>query len=155
MLMRLLDFSRMAEPDKEYLDVNGIVDDTILFTEHHLMTFRKVRLTIAKEEHLPHVYADKIHVQQALINLLMNAAQAMPRGGPVLVRTGRRDIDYAWISVSGRNSLDPLPSMQLLHRSPISRHNQCLSGRSVQRPGPPCGIAWAAFMRRLIRACCT
>ena len=84
MLMRLLDFSRMAEPDRSYLDVNGIVgNDSDLFTEHHLITFRKVRLTIAKEEHLL-VYADKIHVQQALINLLMNAAQAMPQGGPGL-----------------------------------------------------------------------
>ena len=30
----------------------------------------------------------------------MNAAQAMPQGGPLLIRTGRRGPDYAWISVS-------------------------------------------------------
>jgi signal transduction histidine kinase len=103
-LMRLLDFSRMSLPDREYLDLNGIVDDTILFTEHHLTRFRKVNLSIEKEEHLPKVYVDKTHVQQALINLMMNAAQAMPDGGPLIVRTGREGSDYAWISVTDRGA---------------------------------------------------
>ena len=94
----------MSPPDREHLDLNGIVDDTILFTEHHLTRFRKVSLRIEKEEGLPKVYVDKTHVQQALINLMMNAAQAMPEGGPVLVRTGREGSDYAWISVTDKGA---------------------------------------------------
>ncbi len=101
-LMRLLDFSRMSEPNREYLDINGIVDDTILFIEHHLTRFRRVELTIEKEEGLPKVYVDKIHVQQALVNIIMNAAQAMPEGGPLVIGTGRGGNGYAWISVSDR-----------------------------------------------------
>ncbi len=101
-LMRLLDFSRMAEPNTEHLDVNGIVEDTILFTEHHLTKFRNISLTIAKGENLPKILADKVHVQQALINIIMNAAQAMPEGGPLAIRTGRMDGDYAWISVTDK-----------------------------------------------------
>ncbi len=89
-LVRLLDFSHMSEPEKERLDLNGIVDDTILFTEHHLTTFKHIDLTLEKEENLPPVYADKIHVQQALLNIMMNAAQAMPEGGPLIIRTGRK-----------------------------------------------------------------
>jgi len=99
-LMRLLDFARMRGPAREYLDVNSVVDETILFTEHHLTAFGNVSITVAEEDQLPQVCVDKIHVQQALINLVMNAAQAMPAGGAVLVRTGRRGTDYAWISVS-------------------------------------------------------
>jgi signal transduction histidine kinase len=100
-LMRLLDFSRMSAPNREHLDLNAIVDDTILFTEHHFTRSRNVELLVEKGEHLPDVYVDKIHVQQALINLMMNAAQAMPDGGPVLVRTGAEG-DYAWISVADK-----------------------------------------------------
>ena len=101
-LMRLLDFSRMSEPEREYFDLNAIVADTILFTEHHLTRFRKIDLTVEKGENLPQVYADKIHVQQALLNIVMNAAQAMPEGGPLSLRTGVRPPDYAWISVTDR-----------------------------------------------------
>lgn len=101
-LLRLLDFSRMSEPEREYLDLDTIVADTILFTEHHLTRFKKIDLTVEKGEKLPQVYADKIHVQQALVNIVMNAAQAMPEGGPLTVRTGVRPPDYAWISVTDR-----------------------------------------------------
>jgi signal transduction histidine kinase len=99
-LMRLLDFSRMAEPNREYHDLNEIVEDTILFTEHHLTRFRNINLSVLKEDHLPKVFADKVHIQQALLNIIMNAAQAMPEGGPLLIQTGKRDDEYAWIAVT-------------------------------------------------------
>jgi signal transduction histidine kinase len=101
-LVRLLDFSRMAEPKREHIDVNGIVEDTILFTEHHLTKFRNISLTIDKAGNLPKILADKVHVQQALVNIIMNAAQAMPEGGPLTIRTGRTNGDYAWISVTDK-----------------------------------------------------
>jgi signal transduction histidine kinase len=100
---RLLDFSRMSEPEREYFDMNAMVDDTVLFTEHHLTRFRKVQLKVEKGERLPPAYADRIHVQQALINLMMNAAQAMPDGGPVLVKTGVES-DYVWVSVTDKGA---------------------------------------------------
>ena len=101
-LERLLDFSRMSAPEREYFDLNGIVDDTVLFTEHHLTRFKKVVLSVERGEHLPKVYADRIHLQQALLNLIMNAAQAMPEGGPVIVRTGTEGSDHVWISVTDK-----------------------------------------------------
>ncbi len=100
-LMRLLDFSRMTEPRKEDLDINAVVDDTILFTEHHLTRFRNVELSVQKEEGLPMVHADKVHIQQALINIIMNAAQVMPEGGPIVVTTGKKDA-FVGISVSDK-----------------------------------------------------
>jgi signal transduction histidine kinase len=99
-LMRLLDFSRMTEPSREFLDINEIVDDTILFTEHHLTRFRKVSLTVEKTQGIPKIFADRVHVQQALLNIMMNAAQSMPEGGSIVVRTGSRGDGYSWISVS-------------------------------------------------------
>jgi signal transduction histidine kinase len=101
-LMRLLDFSRMSEPNVEHLDLNSVVDDTILFTEHHLTRFRNVQLVVEQEHDLPGIRADKIHIQQALVNIMINAAQSMPEGGPVTVKTGKRDDGYVWISVSDR-----------------------------------------------------
>jgi signal transduction histidine kinase len=98
-LMKLLDFSRMTEPNREPLDVNRLVDDTVLFLEHHLTRFRNIDLKVKKDEALPTIYGDRVHIQQALVNLVMNAAQAMPAGGPLVVETGRRDDAYAFITV--------------------------------------------------------
>ena len=101
-LARLLDFSRMSEPKKEYLDVNTIVEDTVLFLEHHLTRFRKIELTVEKGRDLPSVLVDEVHVQQALINVVMNAAQSMPEGGPLIIRTGQDHGEEVWISVTDR-----------------------------------------------------
>ena len=103
-LMKLLDFSRMTEPNREPLDVNRLVDDTILFLEHHLTRFRNIDLKVEKDEALPTIYGDGVHIQQALVNLVMNAAQAMPEGGPLVVKTGRRDDTYAFIAVTDQGT---------------------------------------------------
>lgn len=101
-LTRLLDFSRMSEPVREPLDLNETVDDTILFLEHHLTRFRHIDLVVQKGKRLPQVRADKIHVQQALINIVMNAAQAMSEGGPLTIETGTDRKRYAWIAVTDK-----------------------------------------------------
>ena len=103
-LIKLLDFSRMAEPNREPLDVNRLVDDTVLFLEHHLTRFKKIDLRIEKDETLPAIYGDKVHIQQALVNLVMNGAQAMPEGGPLTVKTGRKDDAYAFIAVADKGT---------------------------------------------------
>lgn len=90
-LIKLLDFARMDEPRKDLHDPNGIVDDTTLFMEHHLTRFKGVTLFVEKEEGLPPVSVDKIHVQQALVNIMMNGAQAMLGGGALRIGTSRMD----------------------------------------------------------------
>ncbi|MFH0754177.1 MAG: ATP-binding protein, partial [Candidatus Omnitrophota bacterium] len=88
-LVKLLDFSRMDEPKRERVDINEIVDDTVLFIEHHLTRFKNIQLFVEKEKTLPPVEADKIHIQQSLVNIIMNAAQAMPGGGAIRIKTGK------------------------------------------------------------------
>jgi len=96
-LMKLLEFSRMDEPNKEYVDVNEIVDDTVLFMEHHLTRFKNVELVVERKKDLPHIQVDKIHIQQALVNIVMNAAQAMPVGGVIEIKTQNANESYIHI----------------------------------------------------------
>lgn len=98
-LSKLLGFSRMDEPKKDLLSLNDVVDDTVLFMEHHLTRFKNVELVIEKEPELPMVEVDRIHVQQTVVNIIINAAQAMPEGGKILIRTGKTD-QYAFISIT-------------------------------------------------------
>jgi len=101
-LAKLLDFSRVSEPKRECLDLNRLVEDTALFLEHHLTRFKQVDFRIEKDETLATVCGDRVHLQQSLVNLVMNAAQAMPEGGRLVVTTGRRDNTYAFIAVADK-----------------------------------------------------
>jgi len=98
-LTKLLGFSRMDEPKKDLLNMNDIVDDTVLFMEHHLTRFKNVAISVEKKSDLPKVHVDRIHVQQTMVNLLMNAAQAMPEGGRIQIRTGMND-QYVFIAIT-------------------------------------------------------
>jgi len=102
-LEKLLEFSRMDEPKTEPVDINGIVDDTVLFLEHHLTRFKNIILFIEKDDTLPQVEMDRIHIQQSLVNIVMNAAQAMPDGGSINIKTGRDD-GYAYISITDQGT---------------------------------------------------
>ncbi len=98
-LVKLLDFSRTDEPKTEECDLNDILDDTVLFMEHHLTRFKNVSVDIKKSG--PPVIAriDRIHIQQALVNLINNAAQAMPDGGTIRITSGTKD-DLGFIAVT-------------------------------------------------------
>jgi len=102
-LAKLLEFSRMDEPKIEPVDINGIVDDTVLFLEHHLTRFKNVALFVEKDETLPQIEMDRIHIQQSLVNIVMNAAQAMPDGGDIHIKTGSAG-NYIYISVADQGT---------------------------------------------------
>ncbi|MDD5244103.1 MAG: ATP-binding protein [Syntrophorhabdaceae bacterium] len=98
-LIKLLEYSRMDTPRKERVEVDGIIDDTVLFMEHHLTRFKNIEVSVEKGRDVPPVMVDKIHVQQALVNIIINAAQSMPKGGTIHIRSGVEDKN-AYISVS-------------------------------------------------------
>ncbi len=98
-LMKLLEYSRMDTPRKEPVEIDGIIDDTVLFMEHHLTRFKNIAVSVEKGRDVPPVMVDKIHVQQALVNIIINAAQSMPQGGTIRITSGIEDAK-AYISVN-------------------------------------------------------
>ncbi len=98
-LLKLLDFSRMDEPKIEETDLGTLVDDTLLFMEHHLTRFKNVEVDVTRKNEPVNVLIDKIHIQQALVNLINNAAQAMPGGGAIRIATGTEGT-FGFIDVS-------------------------------------------------------
>lgn len=102
-LLKLLDFSRMDEPKIEETDLNELVDDTLLFMEHHLTRFKNITVTKNRSDKPLVVKIDKIHIQQALVNLINNAAQAMPEGGEITISSGIRD-NFGCITVADQGT---------------------------------------------------
>ena len=98
-LIKLLDFSRMDKPKTERVLVADIVDDTVLFMEHHLTRFKNVGVSVDRENIPAYIETDKIHIQQTLMNLINNAAQAMPEGGTIRIKSGIEG-NYGYISIS-------------------------------------------------------
>ncbi len=83
---QLLAFSRRQELDPRDVDLNDVVLDserilTRLIGEH-------VALRTELAPHLGLVRADPVQLQQVIMNLALNAQDAMPHGGMLTIRTG-------------------------------------------------------------------
>jgi PAS domain S-box-containing protein len=81
----LLNFARQADGDYQPIDVAGMAAETLQLFEPHLKG-RRIRLVHEIEAPLPAVSGNRGRLQQVLMNLLLNAVDAMPEGGAITVR---------------------------------------------------------------------
>jgi two-component system NtrC family sensor kinase len=80
----LLEFSRQMKPELQEWDIGEIVEVVLSLVSNQLMISNvKSHLNIA--EGLPPVYVDASQIEQVLVNLFINAIQAMPKGGDLFV----------------------------------------------------------------------
>ena len=73
---RIRDFSRKAPVRKEILEVNEAILEIIGLTRG-AMSDNGILAKMQLAEGLPHVSGDRIHLQQVILNLIMNAIEAM------------------------------------------------------------------------------
>ena len=79
-LDQVLSFARSSEPSKEPIHAQLLFDDVFLLTRHKLQQ-QGVEMRSTAADDLPLFRVDREQVEQVLLNLILNAAQAMPEGG--------------------------------------------------------------------------
>ncbi len=83
---QLLDFSQQHEPEFSATDINQVVDRVLVLT-NHLFAPNKIVLETLLGPALPSVMVDRHMIEQVLMNLILNAVQAMKNGGVLTIRT--------------------------------------------------------------------
>jgi len=81
----VLDFARGNPPAFRRTEIAAVLDKVLEFVDHTLRQ-SGVRLEIVRAPDLPAVNADADQLHQVFLNLVMNAVDAMPRGGVLEVR---------------------------------------------------------------------
>lgn len=88
---RLLEFTGKGggQQDNQLIDVDHIVETVVALV---LKSFehdeKQIMLKLGDP---PMIYGAKDGIEQVLLNLMLNASQAVPRGGKVVIQTGQRD----------------------------------------------------------------
>lgn len=91
-IQRIRAFFKKGDPSLEPIDVNDLVRDVLLLVGADLRR-RKVVVELALTEALPLIRGDRVQLQQVILNLVVNAADAMDavadRERRLQVRSGR------------------------------------------------------------------
>jgi len=94
----LLDFSRESIPQKKPSSLNVIMDDTLELVIHQA-GFHNIKVSKDYAQDLPLINVDVNQIGQVILNMLINASQAMPGGGKIDIKTYAKD-GYACLQIS-------------------------------------------------------
>jgi len=83
---KLMLFSRQVPPKMLTVNLNKLIVDGFYFLENRCVK-QGVRIVRELTEDLPEITADSSQMHQVLVNLCVNAMQAMPDGGTLTIRT--------------------------------------------------------------------
>jgi len=97
---QVLDFARTTEPRMAPVNLNQLIDELCLLVRHKLK-HQNIQLTQNLDPALPPVQGDAGQLEQAFLNLILNAAEAMPEGGDLTItsRTLRRKGEPGHVAV--------------------------------------------------------
>jgi K+-sensing histidine kinase KdpD len=85
---RLLNFSRKVPEDfkLEPVNINFAIQEMTTFMSYQFK-YNDIELILKLDPALPLVYGNKIYLQQVFLNLMINAKDAMPEGGKLVIET--------------------------------------------------------------------
>ncbi|MCX6132949.1 MAG: response regulator [Ignavibacteriales bacterium] len=96
---QLLTFARKSTPQFRPIILNDIVEETLRLFERSIDKSIVIIKDLSKD--MPIIKGDDGQIQQALLNLLINARDAMPNGGSVTISTQEVNPDVRHASVFG------------------------------------------------------
>ncbi len=90
----LLGFARPKPPSRHKVNVNEIIDEVL--KKNNILGRNKVEARLTKT--LPSILADPVQLTQVFGNLVLNAIQAMPEGGELVIETNLDNRKYVVVS---------------------------------------------------------
>jgi two-component system cell cycle sensor histidine kinase/response regulator CckA len=93
---QLLAFSRQQVVFPKILDLNEVVQNVTTMLRR--MVSEDIAITFRPTFPIASIKADSGQVEQVLMNLVVNAGDAMPNGGEIIIETGHSELDEHYVS---------------------------------------------------------
>jgi len=94
----VLIFARPMEPKKRSVYVKRIIENALEMAEK-IISDKEIIVKTEAPESLPPIFADPHMIEQALLNLIRNAVEAMEKNGKLVIRAGKREEDKGAILI--------------------------------------------------------
>lgn len=105
----LLQFSKPPSAYVEDIKVNQLIRDSLNLLKIQ-EKFQDIDFTLSLKDNLSPAKGDNDHLQQVFLNILINAADAMPDGGSIYIRTKE---DKRWVVIAIKDTGMGIPAAEL------------------------------------------
>jgi signal transduction histidine kinase len=85
---QLLNFSKMTFTEKSPVNLNSLINRQLLLLNYYIAQ-KDIRVVKDLSYSLPHMLLDENKMEQVVMNIMINAIQAMDNGGVMTIRTGQ------------------------------------------------------------------
>lgn len=106
-IRRLLDFAREKIPSKGFVDLNQVIEDTVRLVLGPA-SLQQIEITVDLDPALPRVWGDADMFKQVIMNLLVNAQQAIEGKGSIVVTSSSH-----LASVAAEPTATPVPMVEI------------------------------------------
>jgi PAS domain S-box-containing protein len=136
-VLRVRSLTRGDAPQKTRLELNEVLNDVVSLVQREVLNHRvSLRLKLAAE--LPPVLGDRVQLQQVLVNLVMNAIQAMAdiadERRELLIKSGVHEEGHVVVAVQDSGTgIDPTNANRLFDAFFTTRPNGMGMGLSICR----------------------
>lgn len=122
-IRRLLDFAREKVPEKKFANLNQLIEDTVRFVERPA-SLQHIEIKTDLDPVLPQVWVDADLIKQVVMNMLINAQQAIEGTGSVTVRSRCQPVPRP-----PKPGVEPVPMVEIA----ISDNGCGISEANMQR----------------------
>ncbi|KAA3637752.1 MAG: GAF domain-containing protein, partial [Calditrichaeota bacterium] len=98
----LLDYATPHSAQMDYHDLNTLIESTLHFTEKQCRD-AGIKVEVFYEKNLPKIHVDSGKIQQALLNMILNAIQAIGKNGKIRIST-KISVESEFLSVFERGT---------------------------------------------------
>ncbi len=109
---KLLDFARQSDLNMGHVNVKETILKALELVAHR-MDEQVIILTQRFDKDMPQIWGDGHYLQQVFLNIILNALDAMPKGGNLTI-IGRRDPSNVSISITDTGCGIPKENMERL-----------------------------------------
>ena len=89
----LLDFARESESKIESLDLGALIQETVKLAGNQIK-LAGVHLDVSVLPNLPRIHGDHQQLSQVFLNIILNALDAIPKGGRIQVSVAHEDPNF-------------------------------------------------------------
>jgi signal transduction histidine kinase len=132
----MMDFARVRPAAQSAVNINAVIETSLRLASFD-KSFQNLRLKKLLSTNLPEISADNDQLQQVFLNLFLNARDAMPGGGELLIKTSKSNNEIVIEIADSGAGIDPKNIKQIF--DPFF---------TTKQTGKGTGLAW-----RSVRNC--